>query len=59
MELKDAEGSKKRKRAKAGGKLASTSKRGGHGRRCVGGFKVDRAAVAKVDASSALLLWLR
>ena len=52
MELKDAEGSKKRKRAEAGGKLISMSKRGGSGRGCVGGSKVDRAAMAKVAASS-------
>ena len=31
MELKDAKGSKKRKRAEGGGKLVSTSKGGGHG----------------------------
>ena len=53
MELKDAEGSKKRKRAEAGVKLASTSKRGGHGRGHTGGSNVDRAAMAKVAASLA------
>ena len=53
MELKDAEGSKKRKRAKAGSKLVSTSKQGGHGHRHAGGSKVDHVAMAKVAASSA------
>ena len=52
MELKDVKGSKKRKRAEVGGKLVSTSKQGGRGHGRVGGSKVDRAAMAKVAASS-------
>ena len=45
MELKDVEGSKKRKRAEAGDKLESMSKQDG-----------DHAAVVKVVASSAASL---
>jgi hypothetical protein len=52
VEFKDVEGSKKRKRAEAGGKLTSTSKQGERGRGHVGGSKVDRVAVARVVASS-------
>ena len=53
MELKDAKGSKKRKRAMVGGKLVSTSKQGWHGHGHTGGSKVDHAAMAKVAVSLA------
>jgi hypothetical protein len=53
VELKDAEGGKKRKRAEAGEKLTSMSKRGGHGRGRARGSMVDHVAMAKVAASSA------
>jgi hypothetical protein len=52
VELKDAEASKKRKRAKVGDKLMSMSKRGGHSRGHAGGPKVDHVAVVKVATSS-------
>ena len=53
VELKDAEVGKTRKRARASDTLSSTSKRGGRGRGCARGSKVDRVAVVKVVASSA------
>jgi hypothetical protein len=53
VELKDAEGGKKRKRAEAGDKLMSMSKRGGHGCGRARGSMVDHVAMAKVAASSA------
>ena len=52
MELKDAEGSMKRKRAEVGGELVSTSKQGGCGCGRAGASKVDRATMEKVAASS-------
>jgi hypothetical protein len=56
VELKDAEGGKKRKRVEAGDKLMSMSKRGGRGRGHAGGSMVDHVAMAKVAASSATSL---
>ena len=52
MEQKDSEVGKKRKRARAGDTLMSSSKRGGHSRGCAGGSKVDHVATLKVAASS-------
>ena len=50
VELTEAKGGKKRKRAKTGGKSTSASKRGGRSHGHAGAPKVDRVAAVKVLA---------
>jgi len=52
VELKEAEGSKKRKRVEAGGKPASSSRRGEHSHGRIGGSKVEKVVAVKIPASS-------
>ena len=59
VELKDADGSKKRKRAKMGGKLVSMSKQGGHGRGRVGDLRLIVLPWQRLLLHWLLRLWLR